>query len=338
MKHFEVINNDFNRDSWNAVAFHPVQSWQWGEVRKKTGTEVIRIGEFEDETLIKGYQFTLHPLPLTHKKVGYLAMSDFPSDEALQYIKTELAKLNVIHVSIESAKERKEINQQILMREDLKLSRESVFYRDTLVLDLTKDEETLLSNMKQKTRYNIRLASKKGVEIRKADNEADFEKYVQLYFETTQRQNYFGRSKDYQKIVWDCLKEDIATILIAYYNNIPLAAFELFYFNDVMYYCFGGSTQLHKNVMAPNLLMWESILYAKKLGAKKFDMWGATPPHKTDGKDWGGFTRFKEGYGGEFLELTPGYDLVINSWFYRLFLIAQRGKRFEMTLKKLLKR
>jgi lipid II:glycine glycyltransferase (peptidoglycan interpeptide bridge formation enzyme) len=337
MRRFDFIEENVDTVLWNSKALHPVQTWEWGNARQRTGTKVLRIGVYEEDQFTHGYQITLHKIPVIGKYVAYLAMSDFPDSETLDSLKLLLKEYDVVHITIEANQLASSFDQIILKRNDLQPSKEHHFYRDTLVLNLIPDEEKLLSDMKQKTRYNIRLAAKKGVVVRRAETDGDFEDYLDLYFETVQRQHYFGRTRGYQKIVWEEMRKNLATILIAYYNGIPLAAFELFYLNGVMYYCFGGSTQEFKNVMAPNLLMWESIKYAKQLGAQSFDMWGATPPHKAE-KEWGGFTRFKEGYGGEYIELVPSYDLVLQPSAYYLFLLAQKAKKMHIKMKKVIKR
>jgi lipid II:glycine glycyltransferase (peptidoglycan interpeptide bridge formation enzyme) len=119
--------------------------------------------------------------------------------------------------------------------------------------------------------------------------------------------------------MWNALKGTQAKILIAFLGETPLAAYELLYFKKYFYYLYGGSSLLHKNVMAPNLLMWEAIKMGKRLGAETFDMWGSLPPDYSDSHPWAGFTRFKEGYGTKFIHLSASYDLVINPVLYKIY-------------------
>ncbi|PJC80897.1 peptidoglycan bridge formation protein FemAB, partial [Candidatus Roizmanbacteria bacterium CG_4_8_14_3_um_filter_36_12] len=150
-------------------------------------------------------------------------------------------------------------------------------------------------------------------------NDNGFETFARLYFETTKRQKYFGHDYRYHKIVWSNLKGKISHILVAYYNNIPLAAYELFYLDGIIYYVYGGTSEQFRNLMASNLLMWEAIKLGKRLGAKKFDMWGSLPPDYDYNHPWSGFTRFKSGYGTKFVEMIGSYDLVINPLLYQLY-------------------
>jgi lipid II:glycine glycyltransferase (peptidoglycan interpeptide bridge formation enzyme) len=132
------------------------------------------------------------------------------------------------------------------------------------------------------------------------------------------------------------LKKNIAHILIAFYNDVPLAAYELFYFNKVFYYPYGGSSNEYKNFMATNLLMWEAIKLGKKLGAEHFDMWGSLSPKYSHDHSWAGFTRFKEGYGTEFVEFVGSYDQIINQTGYSIYNFAYKLREIYLEVKKII--
>jgi lipid II:glycine glycyltransferase (peptidoglycan interpeptide bridge formation enzyme) len=138
----------------------------------------------------------------------------------------------------------------------------------------------------------------------------------------------------YHKIIWDSLKKDIAHILIAFYDNVPLAAYELFYFKNTLYYPYGGTSLKYRNLMTSNLLMWEAIKLGKKLGAEKFDMWGSLGPNYDATDPWSGFTRFKEGYGTKFTEFIGSYDLVINKNLYHLYNLANKFREQYLKLRR----
>ena len=173
--------------------------------------------------------------------------------------------------------------------------------------------------MHHKTRYNIRLAKKRGVLVKEMSTNEGFKIFAKLYFETCKRQKYLGHNYKYHKKVWENLKNKVSHILIAYHQNIPLATFQLFYFKDTLYYVYGGTSELHRNLMTSNLLMWETIRLGKKLGAKKFDMWGSLPPDYKQNHPWAGFTKFKQGYGGKFQEFVGSFDLIINPFVYQIY-------------------
>lgn len=314
-----IVPDTFNAEMWNAVANHPLQSWEWGEARKETGVTVLRIGVFENNTLVSIFQMTLHPVPKTPWVIGYLPRSVMPPDEVLQFLQHLADEHNIIFTKIEPDVKKSDVRHVSPL---LTKSTHPLFPQWTQVLDLSKTEETLMKEMKSKTRYNIRLAEKKGVTVQEESTDQGFETFSKLYFDTTKRQQYFGHTKTYHRIVWNNLKGHISHILIAYYKDMPLSAYELFYFKNKLYYPYGGSSDEHREVMASNLIMWEAIKLGKKLGATEFDMWGSLPEDYDRSAPWSGFTRFKEGYGTSFFEFIGSYDLVHKSLLYQGYSVA----------------
>ena len=108
-------------------------------------------------------------------------------------------------------------------------------------------------------------------------------------------------------------------LLVAYYEDIPLAAYHLMFFKETGYYVYGGSSDAHKEVMASNLLMWEALKLAKSLGCRTFDMWGSLAEKYTPSDPWAGFHRFKEGYGGVHRNYLGSVDVVVKPLEYQLF-------------------
>lgn len=337
------MSEDFDKNLWNSIAIHPLQIWEWGEARKELGVEVLRVGELENSKLKRAYQITFHKIPYTKYKVGYLPRSQWPSKKTLEFLYEYAKQNNVIFIKLESyvIKRSDRVipdligNLQILDRvEDDRLvkSPHPLFPNWTIILDLAKSEEELLKNMKPKTRYNIKLAQKKGVIVKEMIKSEGFEIFAKLYFATAKRQKYYGHNYDYHKAIFENLKNNFSNILIAYYDNIPLCAYELFHHKDALYYVYGGSSENYRNLMAPHLLMWESIRFGKKIGLKKFDMWGSLPPDYNQNHPWTGFTRFKEGFGGEFIEFVGSFDFIMNTSLYRLYNIiyAVRTRYLEL--------
>ncbi len=330
----KIIENDFDKELFNSKAQHPLQSWEWGEARKKMGIEVLRIGEFTNKQISNVYQITFHKIPYTRLKIGYLPRSVWPSKEVIDFLQEYGKTNNVIFVKLEPYVLKSEIRNPQLTHNKLIESRHPLFPNWTQILDLTKTEDELLRNMKSKTRYNINLAQRKGVTVNEISNKEGFKIFAKLYFETCKRQKYFGHLLNYHRIVWENLNKNIAHILIAFYKKIPLAAYELFYFNKIIYYPYGGTSLEHRNFMASNLLMWEAIKFGKKLGAEKFDMWGSLEPNYNSNHPWSGFTRFKEGFGGTFTELVGSYDLIIKNIPYSLYNFLHSLRRIYLDLRR----
>jgi lipid II:glycine glycyltransferase (peptidoglycan interpeptide bridge formation enzyme) len=193
--------------------------------------------------------------------------------------------------------------------------------------------------MNQKTRYNLRLAQKKGVEIIEANDEKSFKEYLKLMKETTQRQHFFAHTEKYHMQMWETLKKNdnssdlSAHLLLAKYNNQTLAAWVLFVLNDTLYYPYGASSSKNREVMASNLLMWEAIKFGKKLGLKYFDMWGALGPDANPKDPWFGFHKFKQGYNPRPVEYVGSFDLVINPKLYFIFKIVDKLRWIFLKIK-----
>jgi lipid II:glycine glycyltransferase (peptidoglycan interpeptide bridge formation enzyme) len=228
-----------------------------------------------------------------------------------------------------------------------------LFTKYTFVLDLTKTEEELLQQMHPKTRYNIKVAQKHGVLVKEEFSDNAFADYVQLTQETTSRQGFYAHTPQYHRKMWETLGNQIsnskirntkyeirdttalsAHLLIARYKNIPLTTWILFTFKDTLYYPYGASSSRNRETMSSNLQMWEAILFGKKLGLKKFDMWGSLGENPDTRDPWYGFHKFKMGYGPTLVEFVGSYDLVINPLLYVLYVVADKTRWLLLKLKK----
>lgn len=315
----KIITDDHSIFKYNDQAFHPLQTWEWGEARKETGIEVLRLGEYKNDKLINVFQLTFHKIPKLNYKIGYLPRSVVPSKEVLNFLSNYAEKNKIIFIKIEPDVKKLSNNETMEQWNNLVKSPHPLFPNWTQILDLTPTEDDLLKSFHSKTRYNIRLAERKGVIIKELSNSEGFEIFSKLYFDTCKRQKYFGHTPKYHKIIWNNLKKNISHILIAFYNDVPLSAYELFYFKNKLYYPYGGTSVEYRNIMPSNLLMWEAVKLGKKLGAKEFDMWGSLGPNYDPTDPWSGFTRFKEGYATKFTEFIGSYDLVTNKNLYYLY-------------------
>lgn len=192
------------------------------------------------------------------------------------------------------------------------------------IVDISPPEDEILSQMKQKGRYNIKVAQKHNVEIKKGPE--NLKTFYTLYQETVKREKITGRSLNYFKNLVDNFSEtDYLEIYLATYQNEPVAGALVTFYDGLASYTYGGSSRSHKEVMAPYLLHWKIIQDAKARGCKKYDLLGRTKPGE-EGK-WGGVTRFKEQLGGEAVEILGSYDFVNQPTLYKLFKFAERIRR-----------
>lgn len=358
-----------NRVALNAFATHPLQSYEWGEFRQKLGTEVIRKGVIKDGAMSDGFQMTLHPIPYTPWRIGYVPKGKLPTKEDLNELIAIGKEKNCVFIQLEPnvlGIKNNESGIKVLTHNSKFIIQNSfhpLFTKYTFILDLTKSEEELLKAMHPKTRYNIKLAQKHGVEVVEDNSDKAFEKYLRLTWETTTRQKFYAHNEKYHRLMWNTLgisnlkslparpagrpagrqgqisnlNRLTAHLLLAKLTSnsqLVLVTWILFVFHDTLYYPYGASSSLHRETMASNLMMWEAIRFGKKLGLKKFDMWGALGPNPNPNDPWYGFHRFKQGYGPKLVEFAGSYDLVINPMLYEGYKVADRLRWILLRLKK----
>lgn len=321
------ILTEKDKGAYDKLVLHIIQSWEWGEFREKTGVDVVRIGHFDGTKLKKAYQLTFHKVPKLKYTIGYFPKGPMVDREMVEALRTIGAEKKAAFIKMEPnvTVDSSQLTVDRLEKLGLVRAKKALFTKYNFVLDLTKSEEQLLAGMHPKTRYNIKVAQKKGVEVYDSVDEADFEIYLKLYFDTTKRQKYFGHTPEYHRLVWKTLKDaKMARVLIGKYQKKPLVAWMLLNFGDTLYYPYGGSSTEYKDVMASNLVAWEAIKLGKKLELKSLDLWGALGLEPNTHDPWYGFHRFKAGYGARHVEYIGTFDLVLNPTLYLILNVADR--------------
>ncbi len=203
------------------------------------------------------------------------------------------------------------ISKRILKEFDLKKGK-NIQPKKTLILNISKSEKELLNQMHKKTRYNIRLAKRKGVVVEKSQN---LEEFWKLLEQTSKRDKFSLHSKKYYKKI---LKVPGIELFLAKLNKKVVAANIVLFYKNCGVYLFGASNYKYRKLMSPFLLQWEQIKEAKKKGCKQYDFWGI------DKKRWPGVTRFKKGFKGNEVEYPGAYDLVFRHFWYKVYKIARK--------------
>ncbi len=215
-------------------------------------------------------------------------------------------------------------------------SSDQIQFKNTVVIDLSPTEDKLLAQMKQKTRYNIRLAEKKGVSLRVGKLE-DLGMLYKMYAETSVRDGFVIRDEAYYKTVWETFmrlkvgkleSSQVSTFqpsnlptcepIIAEVNSEPVAAIFVFYFAGRAYYVYGMSRDAHREKMPTYLLQWEAMKRAKARGYTTYDLWGAPEVFDESDSMWGVY-RFKEGLGGKVVRTLGAWDYAPNQFWYRMY-------------------
>ena len=223
-------------------------------------------------------------------------------------------------------------NGQIVMSEmkkrGWKYSSDQIQFKNTVLIDLHSSEEELLACMKQKTRYNIRLAEKKGVHLRVGATK-DLGLLYQMYAETSVRDGFVIRDESYYRMVWETFMTEkqlpitnsqspFAEPLITEVDHEPVAAIFVFYFAGRAYYVYGMSRNAHREKMPAYLLQWEAIKRAKANGCAFYDLWGAPEVFDESDSMWGVY-RFKEGLGGKVMRTLGAWDFAPSPFWYKMY-------------------
>ncbi len=181
--------------------------------------------------------------------------------------------------------------------------------RSSIWVDLSATEDEILARQKQKTRYNTRLAERKGV-IVEAARADDLEEWYEMYELTAKRDGFVIYRLEYYRRVLDILGESgLARLLLARHDGDLLAGIIVFRFGRLAQYMYGASSNEKRNLMAPYLLQWEGMRWAKHEGATIYDLWGI-PDRLEETEDLWGVYRHKRGYGGEIVRYIGAFDIV----------------------------
>jgi len=178
----------------------------------------------------------------------------------------------------------------------------------TILLDLTCDEETLLARMKEKWRYNVRLAGRKGVRVRMAQTMEDVQAWYRLLQTTSERDRFAIHTLEYYSQVWrSFVPRGQVRLLLAEYNGQLLAGIFVGLMAKQAIYLYGASSNEQRHLMPNYLLQWEAIRWAKQEGATQYDFWGI-PETDDEHEAMAGVYRFKSGWGGEVVRFVGGFE------------------------------
>jgi len=363
---------------WNSfLANHPnahiLQSGEWGELKSAFGWEAVRVIAGDC-----GAQILFRKLPLRFT-LGYMPKGPVISDQCSvtsdqlsviseqfwEEVDTICRSKRAIFLKVEPDEwhgdHAPRITHHVSLvtrHSSLVVSPHSIQPHRTLIVDLRGSEEEILARMKQKCRYNIRLAGKKGVTVRAWD---DIESFHRMMLATGERDVFGVHSLEYYRRAYelfhkaskiqilrrggshapesqawkpalleicDSRKEGMCELLVAEYEGRPLAALMVFGRGKRAWYFYGASTDEARNLMPTYLLQWEAMRWAKARGCEEYDLWGIPDEDKGtleanfetrhDGL-WGVY-RFKRGFGGELRRAAGALDRVYNLPLYHLYL------------------
>lgn len=318
-----------NREQWDRFVGRVsadggfLQSWRWGEFQKSLGRHVLRLAAVgEDGELVAAAQLLQHELPLDHKYyyvprgpvIDFERCSDVPG--FFDAIAAYAGEHKGFMVRIDPAW----TNGAVEMLETYRFRKadQEIQPRCNFIIDISRTDEELLADMKQKTRYNVRLAKKKGVTVRWSTEPSDVELFWQLMKQTSERGNFTSHPKEYYKKMFELFSQDgTMQLALAESEGQLLAAHFVVFFNRVATYLHGASADAYRGLMAPYLAQYRSIQQAKERGCLFFDFGGVNGKSYQNEK-WNGITQFKTGFSTttEPTEFIGNYELVLNPVIY----------------------
>ncbi|PIS40548.1 MAG: hypothetical protein COT26_02770 [Candidatus Kerfeldbacteria bacterium CG08_land_8_20_14_0_20_43_14] len=318
------------------------QSWAWGEFQKACGAKIFRIATVRNQNIVGIAQGLLEPWRFGQQTLTVFSgpVVDFklgPKEyqEVLGLLIKKMAdeakSKKAMYLHLETAIEKR--NESLFKKFEVenKFIKAKAFQPvDTIILDLKQDENSLLQKMHEKTRYNIRLAEKKGVSIASYSGflvKEKIDEFVKINKETTSRDKFSSHSQAYYKKMAEILPEEMFRLYIASFENQLIAANIVINFADTSIYVHGASSNQFRNVMAPHLLQWRQILEAKAAGRNWYDFFGIQTEERKrqskSGASWAGITRFKLGFGGQIFSYLDARELPIKKTWYSLLKVLR---------------
>ena len=315
-----------------------------------------------------GGRFSIAYIPL-FPKLPFETQEISPQDQTIEFanllhdiafaLKSELPKNTIAirfdpDVDFDSVEERAEYNHGIRIisfadRLGLKKNHVDIQPPDTTLVDLTGTEEEILSRMHQKWRYNIRLAQKKGVVIKRYSGNdinlsSKIDRFYELTKETNARDGNSSHAKDYYLDLIKSSAQEIdegkdvplVSLYIAEHEGDEIAAIMTLFSRDEAVYLYGASSNNKRNLMPNHLLQWTAMMDAKSYGSKYYDMYGMPPDGENEHHPMHGLYMFKANFGGRIIHRIGSWDIALN-WIYKPYSLAEslRAWWYKKVVKKL---
>jgi peptidoglycan pentaglycine glycine transferase (the first glycine) len=316
---------------------HLLQTGEWGELKSAFGWQPVRIvsGDLGVQIL-----FRKLPLGLTIAYIPKPLARVLASIKFLSEIDEQCRRLHAVFLKVEPDILEQADHDGFSVQTDLRFlpegsglnrSPHAIQPPRTITISLSGGEDEILVRMKQKCRYNIRLAEKKGIVVRPWD---DLEAFHGMMTITGGRDGFAVHALDYYRRAYELFHPaGMTELLVAEFEGRPLAGLMVFARGKRAWYLYGASTDEERNRMPAYLLQWQAMRWARDHGCQEYDLWGvpdlderqleAQFESRSDGL-WGVY-RFKRGFGGRVVRSVPSLDRVYMPWLYRAYLWRNRG-------------
>jgi lipid II:glycine glycyltransferase (peptidoglycan interpeptide bridge formation enzyme) len=294
-----------------------IDSWTWGDFENLLGSKFHRVAVYRDDDMVAALPIK----KVTALRGRYLHLRHAPvmdwedvelAKQVVKYLRRRALRGGWHFVRMSPPLFKSPLNQDIL--EDLGLiesSSHDVDAENTLVVDLTKTEEELMSYMRKNTRYYIRRAKRDGISVITTSGMENFDTFWEIFIDSVDRNDWAAYSKDYVKTEYELFSSrGMSRMFFSMYEDKAIAAAIFTYFNGQSFYHHSGSLSEYRDLPATYPLIWEAMKYAKDEGYKKFNLWGVSPEDDKE-HPWYGLSLFKRGFGGGEVNLVHAKDLIV---------------------------
>ena len=323
-----------DRHQWNdfvaaSACCNITQSYEWGELAPHLGSpEALRVGVVDATgNLCAAMLILVTRAPVLNSNYFYVPRGpviDDPGSPAmavlLDFAKAEARKRGAFMLKVEpSVADGDERWLTALKQQSFRVNPYATHIRHEWVLDISPDEKTLLANMKEKWRYNIRLAGRKGVQVRRGEGQADLDTFYHIYETTSERDQFFIHSKaHYQDVMRLFGENNHAALFLAEYEGQTIAGTIVLWLGEWSWYMYGASSNEHRERMPNHLLQWTGMQWAREQGCRYYNFRGI-PDVLEEGQELWGVYLFKRGFGGFAMRSLVTHDLVYRPLMYEAY-------------------
>jgi lipid II:glycine glycyltransferase (peptidoglycan interpeptide bridge formation enzyme) len=330
---------------------HVFQLYEWGELKATTGWEPLRYVVKDSNRIVGAISILKRKIPGLNKYIFYAPrgpVCDLNNKQVLDFLWKEIKKIAKKHKAIffkidpDVNTEDENFKEHLLKSGFKKLSTgkdfDGIQPRFVFRLNLDKSADDLLADMASKTRYNIRYAKRKGVNIKENCDLNDLEEFYNILEVTADRDEFGIRNYEYFKSMWKYLIETgYGKLFMAEFEGRYIAGTLALICGNKVWYSYGASDNVYRNKQPNYLLQWTMINWAIENDCEVYDFRGVSGDLSEDNPLYGLY-RFKKGFNGDFTEFIGEYDLVINPLFYQLWVnFMPTAKKYRTKILKLIR-
>jgi len=294
-----------------------LQSWYWGEFYENLGNKIQRTGFYINRKLVGVMLSITEPAKRgKHLIVPGGPIIDWRNNELVNAFVEEIKKIakdnKCVFVRVRPQLVSSEFSKNLFKKNGFVNAPMHLHAQLTSQLDIAKAEETLLSQMRKTTRYEIKKAIIQGIRITSSKDPIAIKKFYELQIETAKRQKFVPFSYEFLHVQFKTLsRSNHALLYEAWLGKLLLAQAIIIFYNREAIYHYGASTDEGRKYPGAYLIQWKAILEAKKQGMTRYNFWGVSPIDKPNHRFYG-LSLFKRGFGGQDVEYLHAQDLVIN--------------------------